>query len=243
MTEFLHFCVARGVIVTCNANGSIPINSKVVATPEKGGNTNVCQKMLQQANDTARLAAVLSRVLECTSLKPPEFQAAVSALTGAGFPVPTLLAETAAEIARRMLAEGYDSDNRGGGIEAWRKDLDDGSFILINTQDSDLHAPMADRVWQMGRYKEPEDDAPDDAATTDLGYGTGMTLAEALEQARAVALNLGCGFCAGVLVGGLDDAENQEVETTHQQWRCPTCGNWNDRAPETPINGNPVVGG
>jgi DNA-directed RNA polymerase subunit RPC12/RpoP len=38
--------------------------------------------------------------------------------------------------------------------------------------------------------------------------------------------DLHCAYCSEDFP---EDKDIGDIETTHQQWRCPCCGSWNDR--------------
>jgi hypothetical protein len=93
---------------------------------------------------------------------------------------------------------------------------------------------MTTTIPEIRMFNETEVEALHEAAA-ELGVDA-TRLSEALERAGVTGFafataeapplggpDLRCGHCNEP--SDLEDVE----ETTHQQWRCPCCGSWNDR--------------
>ncbi|NNM56250.1 hypothetical protein [Acidocella sp.] len=52
-----------------------------------------------------------------------------------------------------MLAAGFQPEITGGGGLAWRKNLNDGSFLFVNYYDWDVGGEPDEPIWIGGRYK------------------------------------------------------------------------------------------
>lgn len=61
-----------------------------------------------------------------------------------------------ADVAGPVRAAGFDAWHMGGGCMAWGKNQDDGSHVLVTTEDNEIDFDPAAPAWVVGRYDAEE---------------------------------------------------------------------------------------
>lgn len=76
-------------------------------------------------------------------------------------------AENAPADVRHLVDEaGFEIAHTGGGCLAWRKDLDNGEYLLVCTEDNTIDADPAAKEWLVGRHSDDGGMVEIDGATT-----------------------------------------------------------------------------
>jgi hypothetical protein len=93
-------------------------------------------------------------------------------------------AATPSEAEKIMTAAGWRREDMGGNVQAWRKDLENGEFALINA-DGDCDADPLAIVWTAGRYRTLVPDFADRVLAIDPHH---TSLARALDRVATLAV-------------------------------------------------------